>query len=237
MLYQPGHGKFRVEDPAALLAEMCRQVAGTLVTHTSGGFRTTTLPLLFDPADGDLGTLRGHWARGNPQWREIGEETRGLVIFNGPDAYVSPSWYQEKELSGRDVPTWNYITVQAQGWLSVRHEPEWLAAHVRQLVERHEQERSDPWSIDDAPAGYITSQLPAIVGVELRIEHLEAKRKLSQNRSREDIDGAIAGLSAGTPVEQAVAAEMIAEQRGSDPGASADAGPQLAERTAPTVVP
>ena len=209
MLYQPGHGKFTVEDPPALLADICRHVAATLVTHGTDGFRTTTLPLLFDRGDGEVGTLRGHWARGNPQWRDIGDETRALAILNGPDAYVSPAWYAEKKLTGRVVPTWNYVTVQAQGLLRVRHELDWLAAHVRQLVERHEQGRSDPWSIDDAPDGHVESQLRAIVGFELRIERLEAKRKLSQNRSDADIAGAIGGLSAGTPREQAVAAAML----------------------------
>lgn len=210
MLYQPAHRKFVVEDPAALLAEVCRHVAATLVTHTDEGFRTTTLPLLYYPSPGEFGTLRGHWARGNPQWRSVADGARALVIYNGPDAYVSPAWYTGNELTGRDVPTWNYITVQAQGVVAVRHEHDWLAAHVRELVERHEQARSEPWSLDSAPEAYLESQLRAIVGLELRIERLEAKRKLSQNRSEADIAGAIAGLSGGTPREQAVAAAMIA---------------------------
>jgi transcriptional regulator len=106
------------------------------------------------------------------------------------------------------VPTWNYVTVQAQGRLTLHHEPEWLLPHVRRLVERHEAGRSDPWSIDDAPDGYVEGQARAIVGLELRIETLEAKRKLSQNRSDADIAGTIEGLAAGMPAEQAVAAEM-----------------------------
>ncbi len=211
MLYQPAHGKFAVEDPAALLAAVCRETAATLVTHGEHGFRTTTLPLLYHPSDGELGTLRGHWARGNPQWREVGEAEHALVIFGGPDAYVSPAWYAEKAISGKVVPTWNYVIVQAEGLLQVRHEPEWLAAHVRELVERHEQARPDRWSLDDAPEDYVRSQLPAIVGLELRIERLEAKRKLSQNRSEADIAGAIAGLERGSAREQTVAAAMRAE--------------------------
>jgi transcriptional regulator len=178
------------------------------VTHGAEGFRATILPMLFDPADGELGTLRGHVARGNPQWREVGPETRALAIFDGPDAYVSPSWYAEKRATGKVVPTWNYVTVQAHGVLTIHFEPEWLLPHVRRLVERHERQRPDPWSVDDAPEGYIEMQVRAIVGLELRIDRLEAKRKLSQNRSEADIEGAIAGLSAGTPREQAVAAAM-----------------------------
>lgn len=210
MLYQPGHGKFEVEDPAALLAELCREVPATLVTHTADGFRATILPMLFDPAEGEHGTLRGHWAKGNPQWRDVGPDTLALALFNGPDAYISPAWYEEKRLTGKVVPTWNYVTVQAHGRLTLRQEPDWLLAHVRQLVDRHEEGRPDQWSIDDAPDGYVESHVRGIVGFELRIERLEAKSKLSQNRSEADIAGAIAGLSAGTPREQSVAAAMRA---------------------------
>ena len=169
--------------------------------------------MLFDPEDGPYGTLRGHVARGNPQWRDVGREADGLAIFDGPDAYVSPAWYAEKRLTGKVVPTWNYITVQAQGRLTVRHEPEWLLPHVRRLVDRHEQQRPDPWSLDDAPAGYIESQARAIVGLEIRIDRLEAKRKLSQNRSDADITGTIVGLGSGGPREQAVAASMLEQKK------------------------
>jgi transcriptional regulator len=213
VLYQPGHRKFEVEDPAALLEELCRHVPGTLVTHTSEGFRASILPMLFDPEDGPFGTLRGHVARGNPHWRDVGHETHGLVIFDGPDAYVSPAWYAEKRVTGKVVPTWNYITVQAQGLLSLRHEPEWLLAHVRRLVDRHERQRPDPWSLDDTPDGYAETQVRAIVGLELRIDRLEAKRKLSQNRSDADITGTIAGLSSGGPGEQAVATSMLEQKK------------------------
>ena len=213
MLYQPGHGKFQVEDPAALLAELCQTVPATLVTHAAEGFRATILPMLFDPLDGPFGTLRGHLARGNPQWRDLGD-AHGLAIFAGPDAYISPSWYAEKRLTGKVVPTWNYVTVQAHGLLSLRHEPDWLLAHVRRLVDRHEQGRPDPWSLDDAPDGYAETQVRAIVGLELRIDRLEAKRKLSQNRSEADIAGTIAGLHQGGSADQAVAALMLDEKDG-----------------------
>jgi transcriptional regulator len=216
MLYQPAHRRFEVEDPAALLAELAAHAPATLVTYGNAGFRASILPMLFDPEDGDHGYLRGHLARGNPQWREVeaaidaGVPRAGeaIAIFDGPDAYISPAWYEEKRLTGKVVPTWNYITAQAHGTLTVYHEPDRLLAHVRRLVERHETPRPDPWSIDDAPEAYLQTQARAIVGLELRIDLLEAKRKLSQNRSHEDIDGAIAGLSDGSPVEQAVAEAM-----------------------------
>ena len=218
-MYQPAHGKFEVEDPAALLAELCAVVPATLVTHGPDGFRASILPMLFDPDDGPYGMLRGHLARGNPHWREIeasmaaGGDGAGeaLAIFDGPDAYVSPAWYEEKRLTGKVVPTWNYTTVVVHGRITLHHEPDWLIPHVRRLVARHEGTRDEPWSVDDAPADYVALQAKAIVGLELRIERIDAKRKLTQNRSEADFDGVVEALSAGSPQDQAVAAEMRRE--------------------------
>jgi transcriptional regulator len=219
-MYQPAHGKFKVEDPASLLAELCVVVPATLVTHGPDGFRASILPMLFDRDDGPHGMLRGHLARGNPQWREIeasiaaGGDGAGeaMAIFDGPDAYVSPAWYEEKRLTGKVVPTWNYVTVQAHGTISTTHDPDWLIPHVGRLVARHEAGRPDPWSLADAPEDYVRTQARAIVGLELRITRIEAKEKLTQNRSAPDIKGAIEGLSAGTPREQAVAEAMRRER-------------------------
>jgi transcriptional regulator len=215
-MYQPAHRKFEAEDPAALLAELCAVVPATLVTCGADGFRASILPMLFDPGDGPHGTLRGHIARGNPQWREIESAlaaggdgaAEGLAILDGPDAYISPAWYEEKRLTGKVVPTWNYVTVQAHGRLTTRHEPEWLIPHVGRLVARHESGRADPWALSDAPEDYVRTQARAIVGLELRITHLEGKRKLSQNRSDADIRGAMVGLEEGSPTEAAVAEAM-----------------------------
>ena len=221
-MYQPGHGRFRVDDPAALLAELCEIVPATLVTHGPDGFRTTILPMLFDRDDGEHGTLRGHVARGNPHWRELeaamagggdgaGGGAAGLAIFDGPDAYVSPAWYEEKRTTGKVVPTWNYVTVQAHGTITLRHDPEWLVPHVARLVDRHESRRAEPWALRDAPADYVANQAKAIVGLVLRITRLEAKSKLSQNRSDADVQGAIDGLADGTPLERATAERMRAD--------------------------
>ena len=214
-MYQPAHGRFTVADPAALLGELSAVVPATLVTSGPAGMRATILPMLFDAADGEHGTLRGHVARGNPHWREIADDgtTETIAIFNGPDAYISPAWYEEKRLTGKVVPTWNYVTVQAHGVITLRQEPEWLVPHVRRLVERHEGMRAEPWSIDDAPADFVTLQAKAIVGLELRLERIDAKRKLTQNRSEADFDGVVEALSGGSPREQAVAAEMRRETR------------------------
>jgi transcriptional regulator len=210
-VYQPGHGKFQVADPAALLADLADEYPATLVSTGPGGFRTSILPMLFYPGEDDNGLLRGHLARGNPHWRELAADGRAIAIFNGPDAYITPAWYEEKRLTGKVVPTWNYVSVVVHGQVEVRAEPEWLVAHVRRLVDHHEGGRSEPWSVDDAPDGYIETQARAIVGLELSIERLEAKRKLSQNRSAADIEGVIAGLAGGPPRQQ-LSAEVMREE-------------------------
>lgn len=212
-MYQPSHGRFAVTDPAGVLSELCAHVPATLVTLNADGLRASILPMLFEPGEGGAGILRGHLARPNPQLREISADVEALAIFNGPDAYISPASYEEKRRTGKVVPTWNYTTVIARGTLTLRPEPEWLIGHVRRLVERHEAGRTDPWSIDDTPEGYVETHVRAIVGLEMRIATLEAKRKLSQNRSVEDILGVIDALSAGAPGERAVAAEMRREPR------------------------
>jgi transcriptional regulator len=207
-VYQPAHGRFVVENPKALLAELAALVPATLVT-VGEGFRTSILPMLYYPEETAGGMLRGHLARGNPHWREITPDTDAVAVFNGPDAYISPAWYEEKRLTGKVVPTWNYTTVVVHGRVTLRPEPEWLLAHVRRLVDSHEAGRPTPWSIDDAPDGYVETQVRAIVGLEFRISRIEAKRKLSQNRSAADINGVIEALSEGSPLEQVLAADMM----------------------------
>jgi transcriptional regulator len=207
-VYQPGHGRFAVPDPAACLGELAAAVPATLVTLSGGRLAASIVPMLFDPGDGPAGTLRGHLARSNLQWQDLSADGEALAIFDGPDAYVSPRFYAATRRTGRHVPTWNYTTVHAHGTLEVRDDPAWLLDVVRRLTDRHEAARMVPWSVDDAPPDYIEDQLHAIIGVELRISRLEAKRKLSQNRTPADVASVIAGLSAGSPPEQAAAIEM-----------------------------
>lgn len=209
-MYQPAHGKFNVDDAFALLTALAQHRAATLVSLGDDGFWTTMLPLLVFPTEGEHGVLRGHMARANPHWRALQADARSVAIFNGPEAYVSPAWYEEKRRTGKVVPTWNYTTLVAHCTVTVHQEPEWLLANVRGLVDRHESARPLPWSVDDAPAGYIETQARAIVGLELQIVRLETKRKLSQNRSAEDFDGVLEALSQGMPRDRAVADDMAA---------------------------
>ncbi|GGS37213.1 transcriptional regulator [Actinokineospora fastidiosa] len=164
--------------------------AADLVTATPEGLRATLLPFVY--ADG---TLRGHLARNNDQWRlpVLGE---AMVIVRGPDAYVSPSWYATKAEHGRVVPTWNYVTAHVYGEVTFHDSAEWVERVVRDLTAKHENGRARPWAVDDAPERFIAGQLRAIVGVEVAVSRVEAKRKASQNRSEADRAGVAAGLAA-----------------------------------------
>ena len=208
-MYIPDHFRPTDEDVAQLLAHLG---AADLITSTDEGLLATFLPLIHEPAGstaeaGPVGRLLGHVARNNRQWTvpPIGP---ALVIVRGPDAYVSPAWYATKREHGRVVPTWNYVTAHIHGTLVVHDDPAWVEANVRALSERHEAARAMPWSVDDAPPGYIAGQLRAIVGVEIAIGRIDAKFKLSQNRSAEDVDGAIAGLEAGPEAGHPTATAM-----------------------------
>lgn len=171
-----------------------------LVTATPNGLRATLLPMVFEEAasEGDAGRpvagrLLGHMARKNDHWRQptLGD---ALAIVRGPDAYITPAWYATKREHGRVVPTWNYVTAHVYGELVVHDDPDWLRANVEALTAKHELGRHEPWAVSDAPIDYISGQLRAIVGVELLISRIEAKFKLSQNRSTADVDGVVEGL-------------------------------------------
>ena len=209
-MYTPAH--FAVDDEASgrFLTEV---VAGDLVTMTDSGLGATFLPLLHDPAGGALGSLIGHVARSNEQWRKA---PRGevLVIARGPDAYISPTWYASKAEHGRVVPTWNYVSAHVYGELVVHDDVVWLDALVRRLTDRHESGRAHPWSVDDAPQRFYAGQLRAIVGLELRVSRVEVKVKMSQNRPDPDIDGVVAGLAADGREEVAALVESSRPQRG-----------------------
>jgi transcriptional regulator len=196
-VYVPDHFRPTDADVRELLAHFD---AADLITATDDGLLATFLPLIHEPPGaspeaGDLGRLLGHVARNNRQWKTppIAE---ALVIVRGPEAYISPAWYATKREHGRVVPTWNYVTAHLHGQLVVHDDRDWVEGNVRALVERHEAGRPDPWSVDDAPPAYVEGQLRAIVGLEVRITRIDAKLKLSQNRSAADVDGAIEGLRA-----------------------------------------
>ena len=205
-MYIPKH--FAAPDDDAVRDLLQHHGAADLVTSTSRGLLATLLPFVHEPSAEGAGRLLGHVARNNDQWREpaLGD---ALVIVRGPDAYVSPSWYAAKSEHGRVVPTWNYVTAHVYGRLVVHDDAAWVESLVRRLTAKHEADQRQPWSVDDAPPAYIAGQLRAIVGLELQIHRVDAKWKLSQNRSAADVDGVVAGLSDEEPAAaHAVAALM-----------------------------
>src|SRR5882672_1512270 len=225
-MYIPAH--FAADDDAVrdLLA---RHGAADLITLTADGLLATMLPFAYDPAapgesgarserGTQWGTLLGHVARNNDQWRKPAQG-ESLAIVRGPDAYVSPSWYAAKAEHGRVVPTWNYVTAHVYGELVVHDDPAWVEDVVRRLTAKHEAARTETagqapaWSADDAARKFIEGQLRAIVGLELRITRIEAKAKLSQNRPVTDIPGVVAGLSARGDDRSAQAVEHANEAR------------------------
>jgi transcriptional regulator len=185
---------FEVTDLPTLHAAMKQSELATLVTTTTHGLVATHLPLLLDETRGEYGTLTGHVSRANLQWRETDPEAEALIIFLGPDAYISPSWYPAKQETGRVVPTWNYAAIHVYGRLTFFDDPERLRTVVTELTRKHEAAFPAPWQVTDAPAAYIDSQLKAIVGFECRILRIEGKQKFNQNRSLEDRLGVIEGL-------------------------------------------
>ena len=181
------------EDRIDVLHDAIRRTGlATLVTLTQDGLIASHVPMLLDADPAPYGTLIGHLARPNPQARgAIGE---ALAIFQGPDAYITPSWYATKRATGKVVPTWNYVAIHAYGTVEFFDDPERLRDVVTRLTERQETPRAEPWAVTDAPADFIDVMLKGIVGFALPISRLEGKWKMSQNRPAEDRAGVVAGL-------------------------------------------
>ncbi len=192
-MYLPSH--FEETRPEVLHQLVRNEPLGLLITTGADGPRADAIPFILD-ADPTTGktTLRAHVARANPLWREARTDVPSLVVFQGPQAYISPSMYPTKAVHGKVVPTWNYVMVQARGTLRAIDDAAWLHAFVTRLTERHEAARPAPWAVSDAPADYIAPMLRAIVGIEIELTSLTGKWKVSQNRPAVDRDGVILGL-------------------------------------------
>jgi len=178
----------------------------TLVTLTKEGLLASHVPMLLEPDPAPYGTLLGHVAVANPHADPPEPGVEALAIFTGPDAYVSPGWYQTRKETGKVVPTWNYVAIHAYGTLEVFRDRERLREVVRRLTDKHEAGLAEPWSMDEAPKDFIESQLKGIAGFRLTITRLQGKWKMSQNRAPQDRAGVIRALSeSDDPVKQAVA--------------------------------
>jgi transcriptional regulator len=211
IVYVPRH--FAVEDLEEIRALVRDVHVGQLVTvGTDGTPDASLLPVLWE---GDEVVV--HLARANEHWRRIVDGSPGLLVVTGPDAYITPRWYASKREHGRVVPTWNYSAVHLSGPVTVHDDPEWLREAVTRLTDHHEGRTADSerWHVDDAPPRFVDGQLRAIVGVSMAVTGVEAKAKLSQNRSVDDQAGVVEGLAGSADLGAAAVRDaMVRRQQG-----------------------
>lgn len=210
-MYTPGFSTIRDEDEARAIVASAR--SGWLVTTADDGLPVATLlPVLWEGS-----TVIAHMAKGNSQWREIRDGAPCLLIAAGPEAYVSPSWYPSKAEHGRVVPTWNYLAVHLTGTVRVHDDSAWILDAVTRLTNHHEGGRHNRWHVADAPDDFIEAQLKAIVGIEIHVDRVEAKAKLSQNRPEADQIGVIAGLRGESHVDAPAIVDAMVRTRHASP--------------------
>ena len=205
---------FREDRIEALHALIRQHPLGLLTSAGAVGLAATPLPFLVYPAEGPHGTLRAHLARANPHWRELQGGAECLVVFMGPQGYVTPSWYPSKRETQKVVPTWNYVCVQAWGKPRIVEDPAWLRRQIDDLTRARESARPEPWMVDDAPEDYLAAQMKAIVGIEIPIARIEGKWKLSQNRPAADRAGVVAGLGDPEDPDKNVGMAQLMAERG-----------------------
>jgi transcriptional regulator len=193
-MYIPKH--FEQPDVQVMYELIRAQPLATVVTIGSECLVANHIPLILSEDPAPFGTLLGHVARANGVWKDLAAGGDALVIFHGPEAYISPTWYATKRETGKVVPTWNYAVVHVHGTLRVRDDPKWVRAQIDRLTAQSEAEMPAPWAVTDAPPEYIEKLVHAIVGIEIEITKLEGKWKASQNQPIENRAGVIAGLEA-----------------------------------------
>jgi len=209
-MYNPPY--FQEERTDVLHSLIREHSLAAVITMGPEGLIANHVPLILDAEAGPLGTLRGHVSRMNPQWRDSLPHVAALAIFQGPAAYITPSWYSSKQETGKVVPTYNYVVVHAQGPFKTYEDPQLLLRNVRALTELHEAGRAQRWSVDDAPEDFIRGQLKGIVGIEIPIARLQGKWKVSQNRIPVDRQGVIDGLREAGDMKSLAMADQVASR-------------------------
>jgi transcriptional regulator len=206
-LYLPAY--FEESRTEVLHALMRARPLAALVALSDTGMVANHIPVEIAPDPAPLGTIRGHIARANPLWRNYRTDSEALAIFQGPQAYISPSYYPQKKQTGEVVPTWDYAVVHARGTLRFIHDPDWLRAMVVRLTDAHEASRPSPWKVSDAPAAYVDKMLTLIVGFECTVTSLTGKWKLSQNHPAGNRHGVESGLRAAPGGDSREVADML----------------------------
>lgn len=205
-MYQPPlHREDRLDVQHGLIES---HPLGLLISNGPDGILANSIPFLLQRPAGPLGTLQAHMARSNPQWQTL-DGQNVLVVFQGPQSYVSPSFYATKQETGKVVPTWNYATVQVRGVVRMITDTNWLDIQIDALTRQHENHRAKPWAVSDAPRAFIETQLRGIVGLEIEIAAIEGKWKVSQNRPEADRRGVAAGLAEAAPAMAALVRQHI----------------------------
>jgi transcriptional regulator len=206
-MYQPPHHREERLEVQHALIRACP--LGTLVTLGPSGLTANHIPFLIDANRSALGTLRCHVARANPVWREADPGQDALVVFQGSERYITPSWYETKRETGKVVPTWNYAVVHAHGSMRAIEDGAWLREQIADLTRLKEGLRAEPWAVTDAPDAFVAAQLKGIVGIEIEIARIEGKWKVSQNRPEADRRGVVEGLRAEPEPEARQMAELV----------------------------
>jgi transcriptional regulator len=206
-MYQP---QAHEETDLAVLHSLVRAHAlGAWVTQGPDGLIANHIPFLLDASDGPRGCLRAHCARANPVWREMSTQQPSVILFQGPETYITPSWYPSKHQHGKAVPTWNYAVVHVHGVPRAIDEEPWLRAHLERLTDLHEAAQAVPWKMGDAPEDYLRKMIGAVVGIEVPIDRIEGKWKVSQNRPVPDRLGVVAGLMSRGDEASAAMATLV----------------------------
>jgi transcriptional regulator len=209
IVYQPDH--FRVADLQQMHALMRARPFATLISAGSLGLYASHLPTVLKD-DGPYGVIECHLARANPHCKDLGGEQEALMIFQGPQGYITPNWYPSKAEHGKVVPTWNYAVVHAYGRPQVMEDPAWLRRHVGELTAQQEGAEPEPWRLSDAPESFISGMLRGIVGFRFAIGRLEGKWKMSQNRETRDREGVVRGLARRGQGDDGEVADYVTQQ-------------------------
>lgn len=199
---------FKQDNPEYLHDIIINYPFASLITYSESGLDANHIPFVLQQSK-EKNTLQGHIAKANPVWKNLSNQSEVLVIFNGPNCYISPNHYPTKKENGKAVPTWNYIAVHIKGTLSLIHDPNWNRDMLDKLTSQHESKNENPWSIADAPDNYIQKMLPAIVGLEIEIKSINGQWKLSQNQPEINIQGVIEGLAMEGDNNSTVISELV----------------------------
>jgi len=205
-------GKFKQTDSDTLKNLIVKYPLATLISYSETGLEANHIPFIFATSQG-MDVLQGHVAKVNSVWKTLNENADVLLVFSGPNGYISPNHYPTKQKTGRAVPTWNYVAVHVKGTMKCIHEDSWILNHITKLSDLHEAGQSNPWSVNDAPPEYIQRMLPAIVGLELEIVSITGQWKVSQNQPHENQLGVISGLVEQGDFESLEMADLVSQHR------------------------